>query len=604
MAYRFEQPDQVQVLQEQASRLNDDILVLRTQIAFVDQHRQMLGPNDDIPPGIDNDTRQLMARRLDFKQQKLATIQDQLQDARQARDASKNTIPFPDDRPVDPNANAYDLEEIAKMCKPIDPEKPDFKTIFRKLFAYGENRLFTHGTYELALGYILPGNLHEEFVTMREAGQSLQECCDFFITKYCKPDDPTSAMLELNRFKRKPDENIKAAMARYQALLLKAQVLFPPERRDAVKEERLTGALFDLVKPDTREHLKSKQRKPHRGNYFITYEQLLKLADDHEFINTDTVSSSHVHCYQAELDKDSVDSKADNNADSFKAAADMVVNALEDVLKRNEERRARSRESSMERRQNNRSDMHMRNRGINHWAKNPIVRSPTPHPSSRKDTPSTNMPLVSDKQGQFGLNRKVNIQPASQHDRDAMRNEGRYDQRSRSLSRGRNGSSDRRSRRDDYWRNRSQSPGVSNFGSRQSSRERPRQDSYSTGGMYDDINATVHGQYKLIEPRHQGDGMQHRSRSAQRQDQRFRGSSRSYDRRTANRSYSRDRGCSKCGGRPGKDDKSDARVYDKSHSSRECHLYKDFNYLGCSICRALGIKAHHFERYCMRNPKN
>ena len=171
-----------------------------------------------------------------------------------------------------------DFSSLSKFLK--FQKDSDFKTFFTKLFRYGEPKGFTHKEYHDCLYYLLP-NEHTQDLEHLE-GRPLQEIVDYFVTLHTKPDLPQQALDKIRKFKRKPQENIKACMKRFDMLLHKSRLLYPAHERDVRNESKLIDALFRFVGPKTELKLKREMFDSYKSGDHLSYSELLEMAFDYE----------------------------------------------------------------------------------------------------------------------------------------------------------------------------------------------------------------------------------------------------------------------------------------------------------------------------------
>lgn len=574
------------VLTEKISLLNDERLQIRTSLLTLDAHIEAAG--DDANARILDD-RQRLANRLAAKQEHIAQVQLELTNAQELDDATRQTVPFPADRENEPYAANFSFSDHAKQNR-LDLTSPDFRAFFDKLFNFGEGHEFTHETYKRALVTLLPGKFHTEYRDMISHGLTLQQVCDSFVLQYCKPIHPQRALLEANNFKRLPQETLQAAMTRYSGLLRKAELLLPPNQREGVMDERRISMLIKIANPQTSREIRIQQRQAYATGYYISYDDLLTMAEESEFIHDDgedavaAFGKLTLNQTTVEVDEAMASSARRTAADRFSPY----------------ERRQRERARSEDRVKSDRAVSFDAHRDLHSRDAHATSRPSTPHPSAMPLPAmlSQEKPLASSRED-MSRDRPVYRTPSGT----------RYQRMSRPTTPTyRTMSENAPMSRDD------RRPDSGNFRPRSRSANRGYDRPYSSSGRDNSRARDLDQDHRQVRTyTYQADNRSRRdqyvkgdSRSRSRSEHRagnrnFRSSSR--DARGGNRGYrssSRDYGCSKCGGKISDTQLRSMTVRDDSHSARDCKLYAYYNPLGCTICLELGISAKHFEKQCFR----
>jgi hypothetical protein len=242
---------------------------------------------------VDNAALQIMQHRFDEQRAKIESLDDLEQEilAQQEavlalRDACSLTLDVPLD--VDntiiqmPNGQP-NFNEILKICRPHISAKMDFLSMLKKLFTYGRRNNFSHDTYKEMLAVILEGTHHTEFNKIRT--KSLQEICDYFLTRYGIIDLPQHALQQCSDFVRLPGEHLMACMSRYAALEERKQLLLPPNARHTNLDAVLIAKLHQVLGPKTLDMLIQFQNVASANNHFIEYKDLLRYAFSAEMHN-------------------------------------------------------------------------------------------------------------------------------------------------------------------------------------------------------------------------------------------------------------------------------------------------------------------------------
>ncbi len=228
---------------------------------------------------------------LDKDRKQLDKLRTQLKLTRSRRSALRPRLKIPKDlKPGDPKrrVDPIDMKQIelyVGTCKPPNStEKTSDKdntieSCLRNLFAYGKNNGFAHKHYKAALGMILKGEYHREYMTRLDYKCSFEEIMDYFTDRYVHLETPQEALENLKTFKRDKGDKIKVTMAQYDLMLCKTKPLYKQSAWKSTKERFMSEALIQLVGKKTKESLIEFRENAQDLGVTLKYKQLLAEAE-------------------------------------------------------------------------------------------------------------------------------------------------------------------------------------------------------------------------------------------------------------------------------------------------------------------------------------
>jgi len=165
----------------------------------------------------------------------------------------KNALDVPTDTKNDKRLNVRDLKEACPFFKK-DNNQPDFKRTYRRIMQHGQTQGFTHSMYKEALSIILEGDIQKYYETIDHL--DFPTIVADLHSKFVPTNEARVHAQELEKFSRKPGEDLQSCIARFTTTLNHAMIIYPPAQREIRKEIKQEEALFSLASPKALEKLR------------------------------------------------------------------------------------------------------------------------------------------------------------------------------------------------------------------------------------------------------------------------------------------------------------------------------------------------------------
>ena len=149
-----------------------------------------------------------------------------------------------------------------------------------KIVTHGTSAQWNQDNYKEALGHILQGEYFRTFERVADLG--LGTILTALKDRYGSIPGLRDYLKQLQNFKRRRGENIKACMYRLLELISLTDTTVPEDERETRKRVYMTDMLFKLVHDRTKAKLEHAQTIASRQSYRLPYNDLLQIAEDEE----------------------------------------------------------------------------------------------------------------------------------------------------------------------------------------------------------------------------------------------------------------------------------------------------------------------------------
>lgn len=189
--------------------------------------------------------------------------------------------------------------EIISACGTFNAEdnKGNFKHIWTKFVAYGQNNYFDEEEYKVGLSYILTGEAYNTLYQLQESKTSLQEIIHFLDKLYIKKRSLSSDKKEIDNFKRLANEDISKTMTKADLCLQKIKFLYSTEAWPEIRNLHLRNILNQVIDKKTLTFIEKEENDTIQNTgLFITFEKILLMVEKFERNNnlTPTIDVSTI----------------------------------------------------------------------------------------------------------------------------------------------------------------------------------------------------------------------------------------------------------------------------------------------------------------------
>ena len=220
----------------------------------------------------------------------LARKQERLEQSRALKRNRRDQLVVPPDIPIDilgqvPQA-VVDVKDLKAFCGTLGKETAPagIKNFFKKLFQYGGSKRYTYDNYKTALAACFCDELYDYLIGKET--ETFPEIARWFYRIYHRPEDIQSQTAKLRKFVRLALEPIDIFMDRYQVIATAVDALLPVEQRHyAGAMHRLQVLELAIQSPAKEEYRKWRDRQI-EGGFWYSYESSLNKAMDLELCNS------------------------------------------------------------------------------------------------------------------------------------------------------------------------------------------------------------------------------------------------------------------------------------------------------------------------------
>ena len=158
----------------------------------------------------------------------------------------------------------------------------DDNTTIRRCIYFAKSQKWSYQTLALALSIGLSGAAQTSWTFLNENSDSIEEAVNRLIEQFVTSESLSNHLHERDNFTRKPEESIRAAMARYDILLQHTSILMDEPDKQGARTKGLLDMLRRLAGDSITTALNAKVASRARKGARFPYSEQLELAESLE----------------------------------------------------------------------------------------------------------------------------------------------------------------------------------------------------------------------------------------------------------------------------------------------------------------------------------
>jgi hypothetical protein len=227
------------------------------------------------------------AQRLAIK---LRKSKEQMKKVKALSEIFNVEIPQPIIRTPPPGSNIRrgdgpNLKYIEKRVPAFDPDKDPnacFKIFMEDLNEIASDQYYSEGDWRAIFDCLLRGETRYEYKQCLRNGKTFMYIVQHLGKMYTKKKSIEDEQKELEKFARRPQEDLIKAMGRYETQITKLQYLYDAHVFPNILQVKMEQGLMAMVTPKTKQHLVMKNTEALLTGAPLQFSDLLKQAEKFE----------------------------------------------------------------------------------------------------------------------------------------------------------------------------------------------------------------------------------------------------------------------------------------------------------------------------------